>query len=215
MKVAILANGATVQNYTRRVSHLPRKYDHVWGLNQQATWQGMELDKCFIMDDLKLRMPFYAGYEFCEWLKTYDKPIITSKAYPEWPTSEPFPIEEIAHYFGLPLGIAMYSTPDYMIALAIYMGATRIDLFGVDMANEKGSLEMRCSTAQWIGAAHARGVQVKTFVGSWFQFFTHPGQVMETGLYGYAQRPRIETLVNPEYYQEWLDHKDEFEEAKE
>lgn len=211
MKIAILANGETAKNFTKRLSHLPKKYDQVWCLNQQATWQGIDVDKCFVMDDLKLRMPFYAGYEFCEWLKTYDKPIVTSRAYEEWPTSEAFPIKEIAHYFGLPLGISMYSTPDYMIALAIYEGATHIDLFGVDMASDRGPMEMRCSTAQWIGAAHARGVLVRTFVGSFFQFFTNPGQVMECGLYGYVQKPRIEDLANQDYYQAWIDLREEYE----
>jgi len=143
-------------------------------------------------------MPYYAGREFCEWLKTYEQPIITSKQYDEWPTSEAFPIEEVAKYFGLPLGISMYSTVDYMIALAIYEGATEIDMYGVDMADEGGSYEMRAATAQWIGAAHARGVLIRTVVGSWFQFFTNPGQIMERGLYGYVQRPRIEDLVNHE-----------------
>ncbi len=209
MKVAILANGDTVKNYTKRKSHLPRKYDQVWGLNQQATWEGSEMDRCFVMDDLKLRMPFYAGYEFCDWLKSYEKPIITSKAYPEWPTSEDYPIEEIAKYFGLPLGVCMYSTPDYMIALAIYEGATHIDLFGVDMADSRGQLEMRCSTAMWIGAAQARGVLVRTFIGSYFQFFTNPGMVMESALYGYARRPRIEDLANQDYYQAWIDTREE------
>lgn len=200
MKIAILANGKTNQNF---VSNPARpKYDQVWGLNQQATWKGIQLDKCFVMDDLKLRMPYYAGQDFVEWLKSYNRPIVTSKAYPEWPTSEDYPIKEIAHYFGLPLGISMYSTPDYMIALAIYQGATQLDLFGVDML-EKGLDEMRGATAQWIGAAHARGVLVRSFVGSFFQFFTNPGVAMECGMYGYARRPRIEELVNPEYFEAW------------
>ena len=207
MKVAILANGETVRQFTQRqTSDLPTAYDQVWGLNQQAAWKGVELDRCFIMDDLKMRMPFYSGYDFCEWLKKYEGPIITSRAYPEWPTSEAFPIQEICHYFGLPLGVSMYSTPDYMIALAIYEGATNIDLYGVDMSDRVGIMEMRCATAMWIGAAHARGVLVRTFSGSFYQFFTHPGICMEAGLYGYAQRPRIEDLVNTDYYQEWLEH---------
>ena len=199
MKVAILANGETIKSYTRRDSHLPRKYEAVWGLNQQATWKGFELDKCFVMDDLRMRMPFYTGPEFCEWLKTYEKPIITSRAYPEWPTSEDYPIKEICHYFGLPLGIAMYSTPDYMIALAIYQGATHIDLFGVDYNTKVGAEEMRCSTWAWIAVALARGVKVRSFVGSYFQHITNPGITMEAGLYGYAMRPRIEDLVS-DYY---------------
>ena len=109
----------------------------------------------------------------------------------------------------------MYSTVDYMIALAIYEGATSIDLFGVDMAGaiESCPLEMRCATAQWIGAAHARGVLVRAFVGSFFQFFTHPGQIMERGLYGYAQRPRIEDLVNTDYYEAWQPYQEDYSES--
>ncbi len=207
MKVAILANGDTVKNYFKRLSHLPKKYEKVWCLNQQATWEGLDVDRCFVMDDLKLRMPFYAGYEFCEWLKTYDKPIVTSKAYPEWPTSVNYPIKDVAYYFGLPLGVSFYSTVDYMIALAVYEGATGIDLFGVDMLT-KTSDEMRAATAMWIGVALSRGVLVRTFVGSWFQYFTNPGVAMESGMYGYARRPRIEDLANHDYYQEWIDSRE-------
>jgi hypothetical protein len=204
MRIAILAAGKTVDNFTKNAT-IRNKYDQVWGLNQVATWSGIGLDKCFVMDDLKLRMPFYAGYDFVDWLKTYPRPIITAQAYDEWPTSESFPIKEIAHYFGLPLGISMYSTPDYMIALAIYEGATQIDLFGCDyMDAQKGTDEMIMATAQWIGAAHARGVLVRTFSGSTFQWVTNPGVIMERGLYGFARRPRIEDLVNNEYYEEWL-----------
>jgi hypothetical protein len=138
--------------------------------------------------------------------RDYDKPIVTSKAYEEWPTSEAYPIKEIAHYFGLPLGVALYSTVDCMIALAIYKGATRIDLYGVDMVGKVAPQEMVMGTAAWIAAAQARGVFVKTFVGSIFQPLTNPGIAMEMGLYGYVQKPRIEDLVNTAYYQEWQDH---------
>lgn len=207
MKIAILANGDTVQQFTKSGSIKPR-HDEVWGLNQQATWKGVTLDRCFIMDDLKLRMPFYAGYDFVNWLKDYKGRIITSKAYDEWPASEDYPIKEVAHYFGLPLGVAMYSTVDYMIALAIYEGATQIDLYGVDMSNKDHPTEMVLGTAAWLGAAQARGVYVRSFVGSIFQYITNPGIAMESGLYGYVQRPRIEDLVNTDYYKVWQDEQD-------
>jgi hypothetical protein len=203
MRVAILANGDTFSNFA--TNHVSKPYDRVWGLNQQAAIKNMQLDRCFVMDDLKLRMPYYAGHEFTEWLKSYRLPIITSREYPEWPTAVAYPIKEICHYFGLPLGVSMYSTPDYMIALAIYEGATHIALYGVDMTSKSVPPEMTDATAQWIGAAEARGVMVRTFQGSRYQGITNIGICMEAGLYGYAQRPRIEDLVNPEYYEEWKD----------
>lgn len=203
MRIAILANGKTVENFGSNTTL--SNYDRVWGLNQQAAWKTLVLDRCFVMDDLKLRMPYYSGYDFTNWLKTYERPIITSRAYPEWPTSKTYPIKEICHYFGVPLGTAMYSTPDYMIALAIYEGATQIDLFGVDMLGSE-RIDMKMATAQWIGAAHARGVRVTSFVGSVFQGLTNPGVTMESGLYGYVRRPRIEDLVNTDYFEEWKEH---------
>ena len=209
-RLAILANGKSLENFAG--NHVLYKHDAVWGLNQQAAYKNMRLDRCFVMDDLKLRMPYYAGHDFTEWLKSYELPIITSRAYPEWPTSKSYPIKEIAHYFGLPLGISMYSTPDYMIALAIFEGFTHIDLFGVDMLEDRYP-EMRMATAQWIGAAHARGVLVRTFAGSSFQGITNVGVCMEAGLYGYVRRPRIEDLVNPDYFEEWKDARKDWNES--
>jgi len=205
MNIAILANGETVAQFTN-TNHLKPNYKEVWGLNQQATWKGIVLDRCFIMDDLKLRMPFYSGYEFTEWLKNYDGRVITSQAYPEWSNSEDYPIIEVAHYFGLPLGISMYSTVDYMIALAIYEGADQIDLYGVDMVGKVAPQEMIIGTAVWIGAALARGILVRSFVGSVFQCITNTGISMEMGLYGYVQKTRIEELVNNQYYKIWRDN---------
>ncbi len=206
MRIAILANGPSLENFGG--NHVLRKHDKVWGLNQQAAYKGMRLDRCFVMDDLKLRMPFYAGYDFTEWLKTYDLPLITSRAYPEWPTSKAYPIKEVCHYFGIPMGVSMYSTVDYMIALAVFEGATHIDLFGVDMNSVSKDITMKLATAMWIGAAMARGVFVRTFEGSVFQPLTNPGVAMEAGLYGYVGRPRIEDLVNEDYYEEWADARD-------
>lgn len=198
MKIAILANGASISNFIN--NPIDQKFDEVWGLNQQGAWKGIKLDKLFVMDDLKLRMPFYAGYDFVNWLKTYKGRLITSKAYPEWPTAEAYPIKDVCFYFGVPTGIAMYSTPDFMIALAVMQGATEIHLFGVDMTDATQH-EMRIATAHWIGVAHARGVLVKTYSGSMFQYITNPGHCMECGMYGYAKRPRIEDLVNPDYFE--------------
>lgn len=195
MKIAILASGTTLDNFKDHST----EYVEVWGCNQQATMKNLTLDKCFIMDDLKYRMPYYGTHDFTEWLKDYKQPIVTSKKYEEWPTSEEYPIVEICQYFGLPLGICMYSTPDYMIALAIYKGAEQIDVFGVDRCGP-GPDEMKMATAGWMMVAHARKVLVNTFPGSIFQFVTNPGIMMEHGLYGYVGRPRIEDLNNPDYF---------------
>lgn len=185
MKVAILAKGPTLEKFPGF------GYEEVWGLNQLC--KSHCLTKLFVMDDLIHRMPAWDP-DLPEYLKTYDKPIITSRAYPEWPTSVEYPLVEHCKEFGLPLGMAMYSTVDYMIAHGILSGATQMDLYGVDCSHPKREERVRVSIAMWIGIAMSRGIRVTTQNGSFFHWYTVPGICYEQGLYGYAGPPRIEDL---------------------
>lgn len=187
MKLALLAKGKTLSRYPGREG-----YDQVWGLNQIA--QSHDLDRAFIMDDLELRLPYYNGPEFPEWLKGYQGRLITSRPYSDWPSSEAFPLADVCKFFGLPFGIAFYSTVDYMLAYAIYIGARHLDLYGVDCLEPKME-QMRNSISFWIGVAMSRGARVTTQPGSFFRYWTDGGIALEQGCYGYVDRPRIETLV--------------------
>ena len=148
--------------------------------------------------DLRERLPHYASPEFAEWLQTYKQPIITSKRYKDWPTSIAYPLHQAVKEFGLPLATAYYSTPDYMIAYAIMTGVKQIDMYGVDLTNA-GIVDMRMSTAQWVGAAQARGVHITALRGSALAAILDQGCVLERGIYGYASRPRIEELAQAKY----------------
>ena len=199
MRVAILAMGESAKKYPGRGGdEYKQGYDQVWALNGMAYWPDcQDIDKLYVMDDLVYRLPYYNGQELADSLKTYEKRIITSRAYKDWPTSERFPIEDCVKFFGMPLGISMYSTPDYMIAQAIMDGFTSIDLFGVDNM-EKAGREMQTSTSKWIGAAQSRGIDVSAYFGSHHMFHCDTACCMEFGLYGYAFKPRIERLIFPE-----------------
>lgn len=188
MKLAILARGESIKQFPGN-----DKFDEVWGLNKLA--ESHQLDRLYLMDDLKLRVPFFEGEDWAEWLKTYKGRLITSKAYEEWPSSEAFPIIEIAHHFGLPLGIAMYSTVDYMLAAAIYEEVDEMHLYGLDCQYKAVTDVVRQSIATWIGAALSREIKVITPVDTAFQWHTQVGLAHESGLYGYVMRPRIEDLV--------------------
>jgi len=195
-RLAILAMGTSIKAYPGRGGdQYKNPYDEVWALNGMAFFPDcQDIDRLYAMDDFVYRMPYYASHEVAESLKKYEKRIITSRVYKDWPTSERFPIEDCVKEFGLPLGISMYSTPDYMIAHAIMDGFTSIDLFGVDN-QDKACFEMRAATALWIGVAMGRGITVTTYPGSYHYLYTNTGCAMEFGLYGYAFRPRIENLV--------------------
>ncbi len=197
-RLAILAMGKSIDKYPGRGgSKFHKEYDEVWALNGMAFWPGCDdIDRLYVMDDLVYRLPHYCNSELAESLKTYEKRIITSKAYKDWPTAEAFPIDDCVAEFGLPLAIVMYSTPDWMIAHAIMEKWDEIDIFGVDN-HDKAKEEMRSSTALWIGIAMSKGITVSTFAGSYHQFFTSTAVALEFGIYGYAFRPRIEKLMFP------------------
>lgn len=187
MKLALLAKGPTLAKYPGKGG-----YDAVWGLNQLG--QSHELDALFVMDDLELRLPYYNGPEFPEWLKRYKGRLITSRPYPDWPTSEAYPLVDVCHHFGFPMGVACYSTVCYMLAYATYLGAKQIDLYGVDCTEPKLE-QMRNSISFWIGVAMSRRVRVTAQAGSFFRYWTDGGIALEQGCYGYVERPRIETLI--------------------
>ncbi len=197
-RLAILAMGTSIKSYPGRGGdQYKNPYDEVWALNGMAFFPDcQDIERLYAMDDFVYRMPYYSSPEVAESLKKYEKRIITSRVYKDWPTSERFPIEDCVKEFGLPLGISMYSTPDYMIAHAIMDDFTSIDLFGVDNL-DRAVDEMRSSTSKWIGVAQARGVTVNTYTGSHHQYHTSTAVCMEFGLYGYAFKPRIETFVFP------------------
>ncbi len=198
-RLAILAMGVSIKAYPGRGGdEYKAAYDEVWALNGMGFFPDcQDIDRLYVMDDFVYRVPAYVGSTLAENLKKYEKRIITSRVYEGWPTAERFPIEDCVKEFGLPLGISFYSTPDYMIAHAIMEGITVIDLYGVDNL-DRAIDEMRSSTAKWIGVAQSRGIEVNTFTGSHHQFHTSPAVCMEFGLYGYAFKPRIETLAFPE-----------------
>jgi hypothetical protein len=188
MRLAILAKGPTLQRYPGRDG-----YKEVWGLNQLGLTR--DLDRLFVMDDLVLRMPAWDA-DLPEALKHYPRPIVTSKVYEDWPTAQRFPIEEVAKHFGLPLGISMYSTVDYMIALGVYEGYDVIELFGVDCTQAKREERERASIARWIAVAQNAGVRVIAQPQSFFYWYTNTGVCYEHGMYGYAGPPRIESLCD-------------------
>jgi len=197
-RVALIARGPSNKKYPGK----DYGYDEVWTLNQlcQQYVDMGEIDRLFVMDDLKTRAPFYGndGPEFAEWLVyEYKGRVVTSNVYAGLPDNfEEFPLMDIVADFGIRVGTAFYSTPDYMIALAIHEGFSHIDMFGVDQMHDGAPKVMTTATALWIGVAHGRGVRVRVFQGSFYEYFLHTGITMEQGLYGYdLKRPRIEELA--------------------
>jgi len=68
-----------------------------------------------------------------------------------------YPIDDIIKYFGTDY---FGSGIDYIIALAIYEGATDIHLYGVCMMDKSEYSHQKASVEYWIGFAMGRGIDV-------------------------------------------------------
>lgn len=103
------------------------RVDEVWGIN--STLGSLKADKTFIMDDLKGIEKRYP--EWADRLKLTKETIITSTAYPEYPSAYAYPIKQVLEvlrdgYF--------LNTPAYAIGYAIATGVQELWLFGCDFS---------------------------------------------------------------------------------
>ena len=142
----------------------------------------------FVMDDLEgeaYKWPVY-GDE----LARHAKPIITSTAYPRWPTSIDFPFREVVKDLGLKgLDIWFHNTVPYMLAYALWIGVEHINIFGADYwhphaAGREGDIE---NAHFWLGMLRGRGMTLSVAPNSTMMAARHSARP----LYGYRHDPRI------------------------
>lgn len=175
--VAIVAMGKTRDCYIADCMRAGSRHavaDETWVVNKLASV--LDHDLLFRMDDLRIvrdcnnrvaKNGETAHKNYTDWLKKHNKPIITSTAYPEFPTSIAFPLEEVinnlnTHYF--------LSTPAYAVAFAIHIGVKTMKLYGLDYVYKenkyvseagRGNVEYLLSIAH-----HCRGIRVEPAAGS-------------------------------------------------
>ena len=136
--------------------------DDIWAINYMATI--VDCDRCIAMDPL-IMWNEIAHPKMVEKLKKANFPIITSKKYEEFPTSQAYPLKEVIDFFGYKYCYFNNTVP-YAIALAIFEGYERIKLWGVDYLvadkdhNVQALEDGRSCLEFWINEAIRRGIQV-------------------------------------------------------
>jgi len=115
--------------------------DEVWVINKMGVI--IEHDLLFRMDDMRQRYQCndkaFTGGTFSEptsihdtydtFLKNHNKPIITSRAYPEYPTAVEYPLEDVINTIGYSY---FRTTPAYAAAFAIHIGVKKLRIYGCD-----------------------------------------------------------------------------------
>lgn len=168
-KVAIVALGPSSIGYVDLVSKIGSRralFDEVWTVNKYTGV--LEADRIFHMDDFKVQEArAAAGNEqignMLSELKRSTVPIYTSRAYPDYPQSVEYPIEDVLNRVG---GMPYFNnTMPYAIAFAAYLGVKELFLFGLDyywptapQKIEKG----RACTEFWLGMCVAKGIRIST-----------------------------------------------------
>lgn len=187
--VAIVALGPSSKNYffeNSKKKNRP-KYDEVWVVN---SGDYIKCDKLWIMDDLRKIEKQYP--EWALHLRDVKEPIVTCNAYPEYPTSVAFPLDEVTDnlkddYFAV--------TPAYMIAYAIHIGVKTMYIYGCDfyypgnVAVESGA----ACVCYWLGIARERKMVFKiprdsTLLDAHLSRI-EGGQAGRRYLYGYDYNP--------------------------
>lgn len=149
----------------------------IWGLNEAHSFDWMQSwDRWFQLHkqrDFKRDLDGHRAAErgfvkgHYEWLKQkHRKPIYMQFVYPEIPDSIEYPLREINERFfgGIRKGNERIkyetSTFAFMIAMALYEGFERIEIFGFEMHGGDEYVPQRACAEFWIGMALGMGVEI-------------------------------------------------------
>jgi hypothetical protein len=186
--IAILGLGPSLDQYveqTKRAGGRSRFCDETWAIN--ALGNVFDCDLVFHMDDVRIQeiraeaKPESNIAAMLEWIKTSKTPVVTSRPHEDYPATAAFPLEEVLNALGHDY---FNSTAAYAVAYAIYVGATKISLFGMDFTypNVHDAEKGRACVEFWIGQAQARGIEIRVPQTSTLLDACYP---RESRLYGY------------------------------
>jgi len=166
MHVAILGLGPSVKQYleiTKRLGGRRAYCDETWGIN--ALGDVFACDRIFHMDDVRIQQiradakPDSNIARMLDWLKTTKTPVVTSRAHPDYPALEEFPLAAVLTRFRLGY---FNNTAPYAVAYALHKGARKISLFGCDYTydNVDHAEKGRACVEWWLGVAAEMGVEI-------------------------------------------------------
>jgi hypothetical protein len=104
-----------------------------------------------------------------EWLKSGDTPpIYMLDQYEDVPRCVKYPLDAVVSELE---GVHAYFTSSvaYAIALGIYKGYRRIEVYGVEMETNTEYGHQRVGVAYWVGVAHGRGIELVFHSPSFFK----------------------------------------------
>lgn len=163
--------------------------DETWAI--VAMGGVIQHDRLYVMDDIPhILAPLRGTMKHVDgmfgWLKRHPGPIYTSKAYPEFPGTVEYPLEQVV----AAVGEAYFSTTvAYAIGHAIAEGVQEIQLYGCDFTypNRHEAESGRGCAEFLIAVAMAQGIKIVVAQDSTLLAVNEPAM----RLYGYVKPPKI------------------------
>lgn len=143
-------------------------FNEVPGREQDRVW-AKRTDACFQLHIPEIwrspvNMNDNAHYQ---WLKSGNTPpVYMQDKYDDVPNSVKFPLVELLETTGhntpeLREQCYLTSSPAYAIALAVYLGYKKIELYGIEMESGTEYESQRPGITYWIGYARGKGIEVE------------------------------------------------------
>ncbi len=126
--IVLLGLGPSYQTYIGEILvKLGQPFaEEVWTINGGAV--AFQCDRCFSIADLETDL--HTIPHWARWLAKAKVPIYTSRAYPQFPSTITYPLDEIRKFVKMDL--VFCNTGPMALAMAMWMGVKDIYLFGID-----------------------------------------------------------------------------------
>lgn len=189
--VAIVGLGPSKHEYASAVCGVGDRrklFDQVWVINAGGCCYDHDL--LFHMDDVRIQEIRAAARPdgniaaMLGWLKHHHRPVMTSRAHPDYPALVELPLEQMINeltydYFN--------STAAWAMAYAIHLGVEKVALFGCDYtyANRHDAEKGRACLEFWMGYGAAKGIKFLLPRGTTLMDACEP---RHERLYGYDTR---------------------------
>ena len=184
-RIAIVGMGASIVDYVAAYVNEIRSdvlADEVWVINNCA--QFLKHDMVISMRDLRSAEP--DDPMLLDLFKKSPVPVMTTKKYPEYPTSFEFPLVDVLNKYQAPY---MNNSVAYAVAYAMWRGDVKhISLFGCDYTypNRSFAEEGRGCLEFWLSKAMNVGIAVTVATSS-----TLLDQAKNRTYYGYKEAPQL------------------------
>lgn len=117
-----------------------------------------------------------------DWLTSGNTPVIyMMDAYVEVPRAIKYPLDEVSALVGGSCQKFMTSSVTHALALALYQGYKKIEVYGVEMETETEYIFQRDGVTYWFGVIDGMGIELET----------HCGFMVERYIYGYEGQINI------------------------